>query len=768
MFRSLERRISLIFVGLLALVMLITLLIVARGGESLITEESRQQLAAGAANFGSLIEREQRQLEIAAKVLTGDFSFREAIATQDRGTVLSVLRNHGLRIGAKVMMVVALDGTVMVDTQHPGQAPRAFPFPDLLEKAQQHGISGGITRMADSRYYQVVLLHILAPTRIAWVAIGFPIEDDWAAEHARVSGLGVSIVTQTGEVVASSLEAAARQELGSVQIGTDQDQARKIRLAGRNYHVLAREFGDGARVMLTRSLQAGEALFRDLEQVLVLIALGGILLFAVGSMIVARRIAGPVNELALASQRMATGDYSQAITIETGDEIGQLAHGFEHMRNEISSREHKIMRLAYEDTLTGLPNRTRLAEYVDRMDQSARAMVAVLDLDRFAPINDALGHTIGDRLLQLVAQRLAGILPAQGMLARLWGDEFAFVIIDADAVAVKTFSDRVQAALDCPFVIDGQRLDVSGSLGIAFRPADGLEMDSLLQRAELAMFAAKKRQCGLMFAYDVGAGPSPENLSLIGEMRSALENDEFVLHFQPKLALAENRVTGVEALLRWRHPARGLVPPSSFIPFAEQTGFIRQVTPWLLRQVAAQAAGWRERGIPVMISANLSARDLLNPTLVPLMSELLALHELSPSALCLEITESALMEDPALALSHLVELAALGLKLSIDDYGAGQASLAYIKSLPVHELKIDQSFIGSLASSPKDAAIVRSTIALGHALGLSVVAEGIESAADLEWLAQAGCDIGQGYFIARPLAVDDFENWYSRYRGAGT
>jgi len=204
-----------------------------------------------------------------------------------------------------------------------------------------------------------------------------------------------------------------------------------------------------------------------------------------------------------------------------------------------------------------------------------------------------------------------------------------------------------------------------------------------------------------------------------------------------------------------------MMPPTHFIPFAEQTGFIREITPWLLEEVAAQAAAWRRQGIAVVLSANLSARDLLNPDLVGLMRRLLATHDLPAAALCLEITESALMEDPALALSHLAELAAIGLKLSIDDYGAGQASLSYLKSLPVHELKIDQSFIGSLAASPKDAAIVRSTIALGHALGLSVVAEGIEGEADLAWLAAAGCDVGQGYFISRPMEAPAFADWIS-------
>ncbi|KAF0164976.1 MAG: phosphodiesterase transmembrane protein [Rhodocyclaceae bacterium] len=763
LFRTLERRIAVVFVGLLVFVVLLMLLIVARSGEAIILAESQRQLEAGARNFSNLIDRDQRQLELAASVLTGDFGFREAIATQDRATVRSVLRNHGSRIGARVMMVVSLDGKVIVDTQPLGEAARAFPFGDLLRAAQQSGRSGGVALMDDALLYQIVIVPIMAPVRIAWVVMGFPVEDAWALEFSRASGLDVSVITGDGAIQASSLAPTLRSALKILQLTALGEQPRQLVLEGRNYHAVALPFGPQARVVLLHSLEHSEAAFRELERILEIIAGAGIALFVVGSFGLARRIAGPLNTLARAARRIEAGDYSQAVAVEAPDEIGQLAAGFENMRTGIAAREQKIIRLAYEDTLTGLPNRIRLTEYLAGLDPAAAAIVTVLGLDRFAPINDALGHPIGDRLLQQVGVRLAGLLPPRGMLARLWGDEFAFVVESPDQEWARKFAASVLAALREPIELDGQRLDVSGSLGIAFRPADGRDMDALLRRAELAMYSAKRRQCGYALAGDVGDGPPPEQLSLIGEMRHALERREFVLHYQPKLALASGRVVGAEALVRWQHPERGMMPPARFIPFAEQTGFIREITPWLLEEVAAQAAAWRQRGMAVVLSANLSARDLLNPELVGLMRKLLAAHELPAAALCLEITESALMEDPALALSHLAELAAIGLKLSIDDYGAGQASLSYLKSLPVHELKIDQSFIGSLAASPKDAAIVRSTIALGHALGLTVVAEGIEVEADLKWLAAAGCDIGQGYFISRPMAAPAFADWISAH-----
>jgi EAL domain-containing protein (putative c-di-GMP-specific phosphodiesterase class I) len=262
----------------------------------------------------------------------------------------------------------------------------------------------------------------------------------------------------------------------------------------------------------------------------------------------------------------------------------------------------------------------------------------------------------------------------------------------------------------------------------------------------------------------MGAPPAHEQLSLIGEMREALVRNEFLLYYQPKLDLHSQKIVAAEALIRWRHPQRGLVPPLQFIPFAEQTGFIREITPWVLETVAAQTMQWRKDGLCIVPSINFSARDLLNPGLVEHMRGVLASYGLPADGLCIEITESALMEDPELALTHLCALAELGVKLSIDDYGVGQSSLAYLKTLPVHELKIDQTFVRSIADSPKNAAIVRSTISLCHELGLTVVAEGVETAEDLDWLVRNACDTAQGYGLARPMPAQDLPAWIAAYR----
>lgn len=765
-FHSLQLRIVLVFAGLLTLVMALIFLLVSRSNSVIVADEINRELAAGAHVFSLLIQHNQRQLETAATVLSADFAFREAIATQDRATVFSVIRNHGLRIGAQAMMVISPDGRVIADTLQSAAEPIPFAFPDLLSSAESSGKSADFKAMTDGRLYQIVLVPIQAPKLIAWVAMGFLVDDRWARDLSEITGLGVSLIRHgaSGPIVfASSLDRSTRAALPLALAPLPKQKQFALRLGSEHYQTMLLPLGQGSSVVLQRSIEQAEAPFRSLQMVLLVIVLVGIAFFMVGSVMLARRIVKPLNQLAEAARRIEAGNYAEPVPSLPPDEIGRLAASFDHMRKKVASREQKILNLAYQDTLTGLPNRTRFVEFVDQQARENGGAVAVLNLDRFSLINNALGHPVGDRLLREIGVRFAQGLPGVVLAARLWSDEFAFWLTDSDREGATHFAQAVLARLRDPITLDGQRLDVGGSLGIAFYPADGEDAPTLLRRAELAMYAAKQQHNDFMFAGDSGDAPSHEQLSLLGEMRDALVRQEFKVYFQPKLDLASKQIVSAEALLRWRHPQRGLVPPMSFIPFAEQTGFIREITLWLLETVTAQAAQWRRDGLSVVASINLSALDLLNPTLVDLVSRLIKQHDLPAEALCLEITESALMEDPALALKHLDELAQLGLKLSIDDYGVGQASLAYLKTLPVHELKIDQTFVRAVADTPKNAAIVRSTIVLCHALGLKVVAEGAETADDLAWLERNECDVVQGYVIARPMPAAELPGWIAAH-----
>lgn len=770
-FRSLRHRIVAVFVGLLVVIMAMVLVLVNRSGEQIIGSVVDRQLKAGAKTFESLLNQNNAQLEIAARLLSSDFGFREAIATGDKATILSVLRNHGSRINARMMLLVSLDGQVTADTRNPAAAPRPFPFPDLLAGAQSSQRIIGIAALSGDKPYQLVVVPVLAPTRLAWIVMGFQIDDAWAEEFSVISGLEVSIVQRDdsrASVLASSLPVAPANALAASIGQLRVNQPQMLTLADGHFQSLAVPLEKNIMAVLQRSIDQDAAPFRAVQTVLWGVLAGGILFFILGSVLLARRITKPINRLAEAAKQVEAGDYSDVVAVTARDEIGQLASSFVRMREGIASRERKILRLAYQDTLTGLHNRTRFLEALEELPGGTSAAVALLDLDRFRLINNALGHGVGDRLLVEVGRRLDAVPRYSGLLARLGEDEFAFLLPGLDAKAAQEFTESILAALREPMQVDGQRLDISASVGIALFPQDGENAVTLLRRAELAVYAAKKHHSGISFAANVAEESAPEHLSLIGEMRDALARDEFVIYYQPKLDFRSGVISSVEALIRWRHPERGLVPPGDFIPFAEKTGFIREITPWLLAQTIAQAARWREAGRQLMPCVNISTHDLLNPNLVDLVRQITAQNRLSPAALCLEITESALMEDPETSLRHLGQLADLGVRLSVDDYGAGQASLAYVKTLPVHELKIDRMFVRSLASSPKDAAIVQSTVALGHALGLDVVAEGVETETDFDWLRKTGCDIVQGYWLAKPMPVEKFEHWLDAWQLPGT
>ena len=585
-------------------------------------------------------------------------------------------------------------------------------------------------------------------------------------------------VTAIGQTLQSAEEQEQLQRLNALRSTYDEYFRETVELIELEGPAKAREQFDGntqkalsALLSETRRLatEQQKRIEADLEQLkqteakarmlVILLSCSALLIGTILAWFMARSIIRPVGDAVAVAEAIAEGKLNQAVPEGRGDEVGQLLRALKAMRDSIFNREEKILRLAYEDTLTGLPNRTRFVEIFSALPAAGSGAIAVLDIDRFALINNALGHNVGDRLLREIGLRLALAHPAPQVLARLWGDQFAFLLQGADQEQAVAFVDTIGQALREPIILDGQRLDVGGSLGIVLYPQDGNEAATLLRRAELATRSAKRRHSRFALCSDEGGEPSHEQLSLIGEMREALERREFVVFYQPKFNLLAGRVSGVEALLRWQHPTKGLISPMRFIPFAEQTGFIREITPWLLDHVIAEAADWHRQGMLVMPSINLSTHDLLDPGLVGYVAALLNKHDLGADKICLEITESALMDDPDLALKHLNQLSALGVKLSIDDYGSGQASLAYLKTLPVNELKIDRAFVMDVAQTPKNAAIVRSTIVLCHELGLSVVAEGAETAEELAWLQQSSCDMVQGYVIAKPMPLADFMAW---------
>lgn len=425
--------------------------------------------------------------------------------------------------------------------------------------------------------------------------------------------------------------------------------------------------------------------------------------------------------------------------------------------------------LAHHDPLTSLPNRSLLQDRLKRAVLSARRHrtsvgVLLLDLDRFKEINDTLGHDTGDLLLQQVADRIAEVLRDVDTVARLGGDEFVVVLPDLeDAQAACLVAERLLDQLHLPFTVRGVALAVEVSIGIACFPEHGEDHGSLLQHADVAMYAAKQSR-GTHAVYDPDADESSlSRITLLDELRSALERDELVLHYQPKMELSDGTVRSVEALLRWYHPTRGIVPPNDFIPLAEQTGLISALTETVLRQALRQARVWKDEGRDISVSINLSARNLTDTRLPQLVKELLAQEDVEPNRLEVEVTETSAMADPARGAGVLRELSELGVAVSVDDYGTGYSSLSYLRSLPIGTLKIDRSFVTDMLSNEENAVIVRSTIELAHNLSLKVVAEGVEDGETYEALAGLGCHVAQGYYLSRPLPAADLAAMLDRF-----
>jgi len=428
---------------------------------------------------------------------------------------------------------------------------------------------------------------------------------------------------------------------------------------------------------------------------------------------------------------------------------------------------------ALHDVLTGLPNRTMLnQEMVEalgdvRADRSPGLTVMIMDLVGFKQVNDTFGHQLGDLLLQEIGQRISDALAGRGLLARLGGDEFAAVLPRVDTVAgALDVAAKVREALERPVGIEGVDVEVGVSIGVAVAPLHGVDGHTLMKRADAAMYDAKNSGSGLHI-YEAGQDvtDTPERLALTAELRAGISSGQLEVYVQPQASLRTGRVLGVEALVRWRHPRHGLLYPDSFIPLAERSGLIRQLTDEVLEQALAATGRWRREGIRLTMSVNLSARSNFSDELVEGVESLLHRHGVPAEALILEITESSVIKDPARTGEVLDRLHALGVGLSLDDFGTGYSSMSYLRQLPVQEVKIDKSFVMAMLTSPEDAAIVRSVVDLGNNLGLVVVAEGVEDLATWEELERLGCENMQGFYLAAPMPLPDFEEWLAAREG---
>ena len=449
--------------------------------------------------------------------------------------------------------------------------------------------------------------------------------------------------------------------------------------------------------------------------------------------------------------------------------LGVVFAIFQYLVGELLTsrrRGEKLRRIATTDELTGLPNRERFRETIEaRIDLARRTeagfSVMLMDLDHFKEVNDALGHAYGDHLLRDLGPRLQAALGEGGFVARLGGDEFGIVPAEdcAEPASLEATVARLITAIGEPFEVDELSLEVGASIGVARFPDDGEDSDGLMRCSDIAMYAAKDAQTDFkLYAAEQNAH-SMRRLSVLSDIRRALAGDEIVVHYQPIVDLEDRCVIGAEGLVRWEHPEHGLIPPGAFVATVEQSGLIGPLTRHVLEHSIAQCADWRRAGRDMSVAVNLSVRNLLDRDLPREIERMLAHHGVPAAALQLEITESMIMSDPERALATVSRLSSLGVRLSVDDFGTGYSSLANLRRLPINELKIDRSFVSPMLDDESDLIIVRSTINLGHDLGLRIIAEGVEDSATLERLATLGCDRAQGFHLSRPMAAAAFTTW---------
>ena len=761
-------------------------------------KSAQSALRVGADVFSQSMDAQADQLKSSVSVLVNDFGFREAVATRDAATIDSALRNQAERIAADRALVIDQDGHQLADTEA-GVDAAVLYFPELLRDADRKGTAAS-TLVLDGVPYIFVVSTVRAPARIGWVGMGFKLDNQMADTIKKLTQLDVAFVSTSknadgnelvSRYISGTLDREQAELLSSTFGAHFSEQPHEIMLGEQrlmNIDIpLIREDHALIAVLALPMAQALEPYYQ-LSRQLLWVALAGLLLAMVAAFVVARRFTLSVRELARASARMTSGDYSVRVAVRSRDELGDLAQTFNQMQDAVTDRERRMLFQAEHDGLTGLPNRSvalrTLALAINNaqpqvahhgaddsavVDENTAVAVIVVDINHFKSINDAFGHGIGDQVLCHVAERTLISVKQRDTVVRLGNDEFLLVLVGVDKTLAQAIARRLLAEFAKPLQLGELNFTLDAHVGIATYPEDGDAAEVLVRRADIAMTRCKQDSSNPLAtriaSYESGWEEDRlRRLALVRELRDAIDCGGLRLKYQPKLSLKMRTYIGAEALVRWQHPRLGFIGPDEFIPLAESSGHIVALTRWVLRTAIAQMAAWAAANLFIKVSVNISALDLLEETLPNFIEATLLEFGVGVEWLCLELTESSVMHEVQRSMASLQRLHDLGLRLSVDDFGTGYSSLAQLKKLPIHELKIDKSFVLKLDQSEDDRVIVHSTIDLGHNMGLEVVAEGVETEASQSVLRELGCDIVQGYLLAKPISAEEFSQWVGAHQ----
>ena len=767
--KSLQNKIFLFFVLLLLVVQSIGLWTVLSGKQSQEEQEIAHRLATAKTIFSELYDSRRDYLTAFARTAAKDYGIKQ-IFNEDSRSLLVALNNHRKRIDADLVMTINDQGIVSgqlllqrdqaeVKVRRGAEMDSAFKHPNWLQKAQ----SQAHLYQLNGALYQLSLSPIKVGVKtIGWVGFGFQIDSRLAKRYKMITGLETSFMLNQGQQWKMIASSAEQQQLSLVEQIIKGESPEQYIVQSQ----LITEFNNAQFGVAMYALRADlvEVLQGRWWQILILIALTLVLSLA-GAYFIAASITKPIKLLVQQVKTVASGDYNQQIKQFDESELGQLAREFNVMQSAVLSREQSMVHLANHDPLTDLPNRNMLMTELARLAHStAKFSIYHLNFSRLTEVNDTLGHDVGDKIIIEAATRLVKV-PGFANVFHLGADEFILLSEVHPDLNQQSLTDAIETALETSYEHRDFSLQMQCRIGIANYPGHCDNVQRLLQMADTALHHTRRNRLQLqVYTADLETN-TVERLSLMNDFKNAVSGEQLEFHYQPKLDLRSGIVTHMEALVRWRHPTFGLVPPDKFIPIAEQTGQINALTHWVFKAAVDQYRLWLQQGIDLNIAVNISAQDLRNPEFFDYISDTLKSANVPANKLTLEVTESAVVEDPKAAIAVLQKFKDLGFCLSIDDYGTGYSSLAQLKQLPVHELKIDRSFVQKLESDNDDQIIVRSTIELAHNMGLTVVAEGIEDEFVLNWLAEHGCEKAQGYFISRPQPIAELNKWLQQQKG---
>jgi len=771
-FRSLSARLTVQFALLFAAAMLV----VSAGLSTFIagsaSREVEGQLQSSGAVYDRLWQQRSHELQNAAQLLARDFGFRAAVASGDEATMQSALGNAAARLRVGSAFIVSADGRVSATGHAVGRDETAALWEPLDE-----GRLTGVSVLA-GRPHQLVAAPIMAPTLIGWVVFAADLDAREMRGLERLSAIPLHAAVVASDKGRWSEAAGSMSELDArtaslAQAHVGSPAAFEMSVGGVTSIALAKPlptFSNQQRAILLLAYPKAQAMAdaHKLQWALGLMTLLGLVLVAFATWKAAGRITQPLARLDEAAGRLASGEHVQ-VRVRGEDELARLANSFNEMVGKIAEREQRITQLAFNDTLTGLPNRTMFQQQLDhsfRASEGNGSLFALhcLDLDQFKVINDTLGHPAGDALLIEAARRVQHA--ARGhFVARLGGDEFVVLqTVGEDRDAIDRLARDILAEMAQPMSLDGNEVVPSTSIGIAIAPQDGEESGTLLRNADLALYRAKEAGRGTYAFFEESLNErAQQRRQLETDLRLALERGELELFYQPLFDLERNRICSFEALLRWRHPKRGIISPVEFIPVAEDTGLIVPIGAWVIREACARAKTWPEH---VRVAVNVSAVQFHRGAVHETVLRALADSGVSPDRLEVEITESIFLEGGEATLKLLHALRALGVRIALDDFGTGYSSLSYLQSFPFDKLKIDRSFIQNLLTREGATAIVHAITELANALGIETTAEGVEETAQLMELRAHGCSSVQGFLFAEPMTASDVDKLFREEGGA--